>query len=295
MDENDKSYSLKAPGSPGSGSPLRLPGRGPLPGVDDRLVEPEVTRDEIIGGRRVVAMPAEKPHSTQQGLLYSVLQYHLAPGYVGGVEMLTRQDVDSDFAADACLLKDGIDPATGGRYLEELAFEVVSKQATRSVSEKAARMHRRGVRRIFALFIKGEKRVCEWSPGSRSWRLLDPDSYIEDPCLVKPLAVAALLDAAVADNAVIEALAAKGNPALRRREDRARSEGEVRGEVRGEARGEVRGRAESILKVLEARGIAISEAQRQEILDCRDLAQLDRWLARAVLASSIEEITAEPG
>jgi len=32
--------------------------------------------------------------------------------------------------------------------------------------------------------------------------------------LVKPLAVAALLDAAVADNAVAEALAAKGNPEL---------------------------------------------------------------------------------
>ena len=277
MDENDKSYSLKAPGSPGSGSPLRLPGRGPLPGVDDRLVEPEVTRDEIIGGRRVVAMPAEKPHSTQQGLLYSVLQYHLAPGYVGGVEMLTRQDVDSDFAADACLLKDGIDPATGGRYLEELAFEVVSKQATRSVSEKAARMHRRGVRRIFAVFIKGEKRVCEWSPGSRSWRLLDPDSYIEDPCLVKPLAVAALLDAALAANAVVEALAAQGNPEIRKLEAAARAEGE----------------AESILKLLKARGIALSEAQRQVILSCRDLARLDRWLVRATLASSADEVMSE--
>ena len=31
---------------------------------------------------------------------------------------------------------------------------------------------------------------------------------------MKPLAVAALLDAAVADNAVAEALAAKGNPEL---------------------------------------------------------------------------------
>ena len=53
-------------------------------------------------------------------------------------------------------------------------------------------------------------------------------------------------------------------------------------------------RVTETVKVLEARGIAISEAQRQEILDCRDLAQLDRWLARAVLASSVEEITAEP-
>ena len=58
MDEkNHPGYSFKAPGSAGSG-PMRLPGRGPFPGVDDHLVVPEVTRDEIIGGRRVVAMPA---------------------------------------------------------------------------------------------------------------------------------------------------------------------------------------------------------------------------------------------
>ncbi|HYX26697.1 MAG TPA: hypothetical protein VFC23_21265 [Thermoanaerobaculia bacterium] len=290
MDENDRAYSLKAPGSPGSSSPLRLPGRGPLPGVDDRLVEPEVTRDEIIGGRRVVAMPAEKPHSTQQGLLYSVLQYHLAPGYVGGVEMLTRQDVDSDFAADACLLKDGIDPATGARYLEELAFEVVSKQATRSVSEKAERMHGRGVRRIFAVFIRGEKRVCEWSPGSRSWRLLDSGSSIEDRCFMKSLPVAALLDAALAANAVAKALIIQGNPEIRKLEIAVRREGEAK----GRAEGRVEGQVEFILKLLEARGVAVSEAQRQVILSCRDLARLGRWLVRAALASSADEVLSEP-
>ncbi|HEX3556372.1 MAG TPA: hypothetical protein VIA62_24395 [Thermoanaerobaculia bacterium] len=139
------------------------------------------------------------------------------------------------------------------------------------------------MRRIFAILVKGERRVCEWSPKDQSWRPLAADAQIEDPCLVKPLTMAALLDAAVADNAVIEALAAKGNPALQKREDAARSEGEVRG------------RAESILKVLEARGLAVSEAQRQEILNGRDLARLDRWLVRAVLASSVEEITSEPG
>src|SRR5947199_1710267 len=294
MDENRTAYDLKALGRSGASPALRLPGRAPFPPLDEHLVEPEVTRDEIIGGRRVVAMPALEPHAGQQTDLDYVLRAHVAPGYKTASDLLTRHAVDADFASDACIYGQGVDPETGGRCLEEVAFEIVSEQRERNATEKAVYMHRRGVRRIFTILVKGERRVCEWSPEGQSWRPLAADAQIEDPCLVKPLAVAALLDAAVADNAVIEALAAKGNPALRRREDRARYEGEVRGEVRGEARGEVRGRAESILKVLEARGIAISEAQRQEILDCRDLSQLDRWLARAVLASSIEEITAEP-
>ena len=34
------------------------PEPSPFPPVDEHWVDPEVTRDEIIGGRRVVAMPA---------------------------------------------------------------------------------------------------------------------------------------------------------------------------------------------------------------------------------------------
>jgi hypothetical protein len=133
------------------------------------------------------------------------------------VDLLTRQGEDWDFATDACVRKEGTDPKTGERHLEEVAFEVVSEQNERDVTDKAFQMHRRGVRRIFALFVKGPRRVCEWIPGSRSWHQLEPASQIEDPCLVKPLEVVALLDAAAADKAVIEALAAKGNPELRTR------------------------------------------------------------------------------
>jgi hypothetical protein len=280
MDERRPAYSLKAPGS--SGSPLRLPGPGPFPGIDDHLVVPEITRDEIIGGVRVVAFPAKLPHATQHGDLHYVLRAHVAPGYHAAVDLLTRHDEESDFASDACVFKEGVDPATGGRYLEEIAFEVVSEQNERFVTEKAVRMHRRGVRRIFTIWVKGERRVCEWSSESGSWRLLHPESRIEDPGLVTPLAVAALLDAATADNAVVAALIAKDNPAIRKREAAA------------EARGKAKGQAEAILKILVARSVAVSAAQRQEILRCRDLDRLDRWLLRATLASSTDEITSEP-
>jgi hypothetical protein len=282
MDENRTLYGLKAPGRSGSGSSMRLPGRGSFPRVDDHLVEPEVTRDEIIGGRRVVAMPANPPHADQQSDLDYVLRAHKAPGYRTAADLLTRLDEDSDFASDACVYKEGVDPATGARYLEEIAFEVVSEQTEPEVTEKAIRMHRRGVRRIFTVVVKGQRRACEWSPESQSWRVLAADSLIEDPCLVTPLAVAALLDAAVADNSVVEALAAKGNPAIRKREAEARNEGKAEG------------KAEGVLNLLKARGIAVSEAQRLEILHCHDLDRLDRWLVRAALAVSAHVVTSEP-
>ena len=277
MDENRPPFSLKAPGSPGSSPSLRLPGRSVFPRVDDRLVEPEVTRDEIINGRRVVAFPADVPHATQHSELDYLLRAHAAPGYRTATDLLTRHAVSSDFASDACLYKEGADPATGGRCLEELAFEVISEQNQRKATEKAVLMHHRGVRRIFAIFVK-TRRAGEWSAESRSWRLLAADTQIEDPCLVTPLPVAALLDAAEADNAVVEALAAKGNPAIRRRE----------------AAAEAKGKADAILQVLETRGVAVSGPQREELLRCRDLDRLDQWLRRAVLALSMDEVMEEP-
>jgi hypothetical protein len=271
MDDHRHPYDLKAPGA--SGRSLRLPGRHSFPPLDEHLVDPEVTRDEIIGGRRVTAMPAHPPHATRQFKLDYVLEPHIAPGYIGAADLLTRVDVDSDFASDACVYKDEIDPQTGTRHLEEIAFEVISEQNEGVVTEKALRMHRRGVRRIFAIFVKGERRVCEWSADTRSWRLLDPSSHIEDPCLEVPLPVAALLDAAAANQAVVEALAAQGDPAIRRREAAAK--------------------AKTILQFLDARGIAVSPFQREEIMRCDDLDRLDRWARRAALASSTAEVLAE--
>ena len=285
MDEKRAAYSLKAPGRVVSAPSLRLPGRGGFPDVDDHLVEPEVTRDEIIGGRRMVASPADTPHATRHTDLDYLIRAHVAPGYTTAADLITRFDEESDFATDVAVFRNGIDPETGRRHLEEIAFEVVSQQTRGIVGEKAVRMHRRGVRRIFTVWLK-KQQVCEWSAESRRWRPLAADEQIADSCLVKPLAVAALLDAAaLADDAVVEALVAKDNPLILKREAAA--------EARGEARGRAAGLATALLGLLDERGFAVSAGQRQEILDCRDLERLNLWLRRALRASSVEEITSE--
>ncbi len=61
-------------------------------------------------------------------------------------------------------------------------------------------------------------------------------------------------------------------------------------DLRSSAKAE--GKAEAILAVLKARGLAVSEGVRMRVLACRDLSILDRWLVRAATAASDTEVTA---
>jgi TfoX/Sxy family transcriptional regulator of competence genes len=54
---------------------------------------------------------------------------------------------------------------------------------------------------------------------------------------------------------------------------------------------EAEGIAEAVLIVLETRGVAISDALRQEISVCQDHDRLHRWLRQAALASSAEDLS----
>jgi len=58
------------------------------------------------------------------------------------------------------------------------------------------------------------------------------------------------------------------------------------------AEGRAEGEARALLRVLERRGIELSTSQRGEIEGCRDLAQLERWLDRALAVASGEELFA---
>lgn len=99
------------------------------------------------------------------------------------------------------------------------------------------------------------------------------------PCLGAPLPVKALLDAALVRRAAVQALEIQGEPAIQELKATAR------------ALGRAEGIAESILKILEARGIVVSSMQREEILSCTGVERLDRWLRRAAVATSADEVT----
>ncbi len=64
----------------------------------------------------------------------------------------------------------------------------------------------------------------------------------------------------------------------------------ARGRADGEARGRAEGEARGVLAFLDARGLAVSDANRARILGCTDLATLDRWVRRAVTVCAVDEL-----
>ncbi len=231
---------LMAPSSSGSSAAFRLPSADDPPPLDARLVAPE-TREQLVRGRRVVAMPANPAHGDRHFKLDYVIGAHVKEGYIGSTDLLTRSAVSSDFASDTCVRKEGIDPRTNTRYLEELAFEVVNEQSLRDITEQAEDLTARGVRRVVAIFVKkGE--VAEWSAGA--WKKLDPEGTFRDPALLRPLQVKELLDAAEADNSVARALLAKNNPVLTEVTLRSHEEGHKKGLQKGLQRGLEKGHKE---------------------------------------------------
>lgn len=61
-----------------------------------------------------------------------------------------------------------------------------------------------------------------------------------------------------------------------------------------EAKAKAQAKSESLLTVLQARGLSVSEAVRSKILACMDLPTLDRWIARAATAPTADSVLADP-
>ncbi|MFB9832168.1 hypothetical protein [Actinoallomurus acaciae] len=57
-----------------------------------------------------------------------------------------------------------------------------------------------------------------------------------------------------------------------------------------EANAEAKAKAEAVLTFLHARGIAVTEAQKERISGCRDLAQLQDWIARSATVESAGDL-----
>lgn len=265
------------------------------PAVDDHFVR-EDAGVEVVNGQLVMTPPAEEPHATAHFSLSYVLAAHVTADYKGAVDMLTRTSATSDFAPDASVYPAARDPDTRGRKLEELAFEIASTQPLEDAADKARELVRRGVRRVFCLVIK-HKRLLEWSRETDGWSPLPDHAQIDDRCFVRPIPVRALLDATAADASVVEAMIARGHPALRALEEQAEANGRARGEAEGRAEGEARGRAEglargraeALIALLRARGLRVSE-QHEALIAAASPERVRLWLDRVLIVGSVDEL-----
>jgi Uma2 family endonuclease len=251
-------------------------------GLDERAVTPD-TREELIRGELVIAAPANPEHGDPHLQIDAIIATNVRPGYVGSSDMLTRTGTHSDFATDTSVRRAGIDPNTGERYLEELAFEVVNTQSLSRLTIKAEEMTARGIRRIFAV-MPNQNAVLEWD--RTAWRSLSLNSEIVDVCLITSVSVRALLDAAEFGSAAVKGLLARNEPALMREFKLS----EQRGEQRGKLSGDLAGRRSAVRALAAAAGITLSDDDLQRIEQCTDVATLERWVVNGRTADTVETL-----
>src|SRR5262249_18335527 len=107
-----------------------------LPPVDERLVEPE-TPYEMYDGELVYVPPADYAHSDRHSKASALIEACVRPEFSVATDMLTRTSRTSDIAPDISVYPRALDPATGGRRVAELAFEIVSTQSLSNAADKA--------------------------------------------------------------------------------------------------------------------------------------------------------------
>jgi hypothetical protein len=209
-----------------------------LPGIDDRLAPPE-TRLEYIDGIEYFAAPADPPHGNLHAQIAMVVRSTARSDHETAVDLLTRTDEASDLAPDVSVYPKEMDPS-GRRKIDELSFEIASEQSISVPTKKARALIGRGARRVFCVLVK-QSRVLEWSREADTWQTLPETGVIDDPVLVRPLPVRALLDAAAADRATVEAMIVKDHPALHASQAAARAEGRIEGTIEGKVEGKIEG------------------------------------------------------
>lgn len=167
----------------------------------------------------------------------------------------------------------------------ELAVEYADTgQDEESLAQKIEDLLAAGTKQVWVVRLHGPRRVEVYLPDQPVRKVL-PGEELEAPgILANPVPVEALYDLDVAGEIEFRNI-------LRRRSGH-ESLDAVRDQARDE--GEAKGRAEAVLSVLAARGIAVGGDVRTRILSCGDLPTLERWLQRAVSAASADEVLAEP-
>jgi hypothetical protein len=262
---------------------------GELPPVDEALLADE-TPYEMYDGRLSRVASANPPHAIRHTEVAFVLRANTAPGYISALDLKTRVDKRSEVAPDASIYRDGEDPKTAGRRLEELVVEVTGRQAFIVVTRKARKLAKRGVRRILCVRVKRAE-VVEWDHAADAWGApFGPGATVRDRCLLRPIAVAALLDAAVADNEAALGLLEKKPPAIVEALQQARDGGVAQGIAQGVAQGIAQGIAQGVLMVLDARAVPVSERARAAVLACTSVDALRQWMARAAEATSGDDL-----
>jgi Uma2 family endonuclease len=152
-----------------------------------------------------------------------------------------------------------------------------------------------GTQLVWVVRLVGPRRVEVYEPG-KPMRTVAEDGELAAPGILRnSVPVRAMYDREAAHEATLRNLLQRrgyANLDAVRADGKmeGKAEGKVEGKAEGKAEGKVEGKAEAVIAVLNARGLVPTDPQRARLLACRDLAELDRWLALAATASSLNDV-----
>jgi Uma2 family endonuclease len=161
--------------------------------------------------------------------------------------------------------------------IPELAVEYADTgQNEDDLDQKIVDLLAAGTKYIWVVRLSGPRRVEIHEPNLPMRKALPGEELAAPGVLEHPVRVEALYDLDVARDVNLRHVL------------RNLTGHETVGAIRDEGKAEAK--AEGILAVLEARGVAVGEDDRKQILSCRDLQALERWLRRAATAASVGEV-----
>jgi hypothetical protein len=167
------------------------------------------------------------------------------------------------------------------------------------LTKKIAELLSGGTRWVWVVRLTGPRRV-EIHENNLPVRIARPGEDLLAPgVLQNPVPVLALFDREAAHEATLRnLLQRRGYESLDavRVEAEARGEtrGKIEGKIEGKTEGKIEGKIEALLSLLQARGLAVSAAQRARILATHDVALVSRWIVRAATAPTTATALSEP-
>jgi hypothetical protein len=140
-----------------------------------------------------------------------------------------------------------------------------------------------GTRFIWVVRLVGPRRVDVYESG-KPMRSVTPGQSLEAPGVLRnAVPVAALFDQEAAFKVALRNLAQReGYESFEAALANSRKEGAIEGAVKSHV--------DDVLQVLDAREVALTEAERSRLLACRDPEELKRWLRAAATAKSARDV-----
>jgi len=254
---------------------MRAPGHGAPPITADQLTESD--RLELSDGRLIHCQPTGARGGDANGMGYAVVRWDPA---------VKKAGVDTGFSPTPHRLRapdvsvgDIPDEPGWVKGAPKLAIEYADiGQDDDELKKKIRELFEAGTRYIWVVRLSGPRRVEVHEPG-RPMRLAQPDDMLAAPgVLQNPVPVRALYDADEAARVTLRNLL--------QRQGYEDLEAVL---ARGQEQGEITATRDALLRVLDRRGLALTEAQRARIAGCADLSTLQGWLDAAITAATARE------